>query len=30
MLETSTSIYALRFVEAGNAWHDVNKFNLFD
>ena len=27
MLETSTSIYALTFVEAGNAWHDVNKFN---
>ena len=30
MLETSTSIYALTFVEAGNAWHDVNKFNPFD
>ena len=29
MLETSTSIYALTFVEAGNAWHDVNKFNPF-
>ena len=30
MLETSSSIYALGFVEAGNAWHDVNKFNPFD
>ena len=30
MLETSTSIYALTFVEAGNAWQDVNKFNPFD
>ena len=30
MLETSTSIYALTFVEAGNAWHDVNKFNPFE
>ena len=27
MLETSTSIYALTFVEAGNAWQDVNTFN---
>ena len=30
MLETSTTIYALAFAEAGNAWHDVNKFNPFD
>lgn len=30
MLETSTSIYALSFVEAGNAWNDVSKFNPFD
>ena len=30
MLETSTSIYALTFVEAGNAWHDLNKFNSFE
>ncbi len=30
MLETSTSIYALTFVEAGNAWYEANKFNPFD
>ncbi len=30
MLETSTSIYALTFVEAGNAWQEVNKFNPFE
>ncbi|MDO4163242.1 MAG: outer membrane protein assembly factor BamA [Bacteroides sp.] len=30
MLETSTSIYALGFVEAGNAWHEVSDFNPFD
>lgn len=30
MLETSTSIYALSFLEAGNAWQDVNKFNPFE
>lgn len=30
MLETSTNIYVLSFLEAGNAWHDVNKFNPFD
>ena len=29
MLENSTSIYALGFVEAGNAWHDVSDFNPF-
>lgn len=30
MLETSTSMYALAFVEGGNAWADVKKFNPFD
>ncbi|KAA6349237.1 Outer membrane protein assembly factor BamA [termite gut metagenome] len=30
MLEPSTSIYALTFVEAGNAWNDITKFNPFD
>ncbi|MDR1004382.1 MAG: outer membrane protein assembly factor BamA [Prevotellaceae bacterium] len=30
MLETSTTIYALGFIEAGNAWHDIGKFNPFD
>ncbi len=30
MLETSTSIYALAFLEAGNAWKDVNRLNPFD
>ena len=30
MLETTTSIYALAFVEAGNAWQDVGNFNPFD
>ena len=29
MLETSTSIYAHAFLEAGNAWTDVKKFNPF-
>lgn len=29
MLQTSTSIYALAFAEAGNAWQDVNKMNPF-
>jgi outer membrane protein insertion porin family len=29
MLENSTSIYALSFVEGGNAWTDVSKFNPF-
>ena len=29
MLENSTSIYALSFVEAGNAWNDVADFNPF-
>ena len=30
MLETSTSMYALAFVEGGNAWADVKDFNPFD
>ncbi|MBR1595368.1 MAG: outer membrane protein assembly factor BamA [Phocaeicola sp.] len=30
MLENSTSIYVLGFVEGGNAWHDVTKFNPFN
>lgn len=30
MLEASTSMYALAFLEAGNAWTDVKKFNPFD
>lgn len=30
MLETSTNIYALAFVEGGNAWHNVSDFNPFD
>lgn len=29
MLENSTSIYALTFLEAGNAWQKVNQFNPF-
>ena len=29
MLENSTSIYALGFIEGGNAWEEVNKFNPF-
>ncbi|WP_300727284.1 outer membrane protein assembly factor BamA [uncultured Bacteroides sp.] len=29
MLENSTSIYALGFIEAGNAWTDVADFNPF-
>ena len=29
MLENSTSIYALGFVEAGNAWNSVTDFNPF-
>ena len=29
MLENSTSIYALGFVEAGNAWNNVTDFNPF-
>ena len=30
MLQTSTNIYGLAFVEGGNTWTDANKFNLFD
>ncbi len=30
MLGNSTNIYALTFVEGGNAWSDVKKFNPFD
>ena len=30
MLQNSTSIYGLAFVEGGNAWTSVSKFNLFD
>ena len=30
MLNGSTNIYALAFVEGGNAWTDVKKFNIFD
>ena len=30
MLENSTSIFALAFVEGGNAWQDVKKFNPFN
>lgn len=30
MLENSTSIFALAFVEGGNAWQDVKKFNPLD
>ena len=30
MLQSSTTIYGLAFVEGGNAWADASKFNLFD
>ena len=30
MLQGSTNIYALGFVEAGNAWSEIKKFNPFD
>ena len=30
MLETSTSMYALTFIEGGNAWTGINKFNPFN
>ncbi len=30
MLQNSTTIYGLAFVEGGNAWTDASKFNLFD
>ncbi len=30
MLNNSTNIYALAFMEGGNAWTDIKKFNIFD
>lgn len=30
MLQNTTNIYALAFVEAGNAWEDIKKFNPFN
>ena len=30
MLETSTSLYALAFVEGGNAWENIKDFNPFN
>ena len=30
MLGASTNIYALTFLEGGNAWQNINKFNPFD
>lgn len=30
MLQNSTNIYGLAFVEGGNAWTDMSKFNIFD
>ena len=30
MLETSTTIYAIAFAEAGNAWYEVSEFNPFN
>ena len=30
MLQNSTSIYGLAFIEGGNAWSDASRFNLFD
>ena len=30
MLENSTSIYALGFIEGGNAWTEVSNFNPFN
>ncbi len=30
ILEPSSTIYALGFVEAGNAWNDIKNFNPFD
>lgn len=30
ILEPSSTIYILGFVEAGNAWDDLKKFNPFD
>ena len=30
LMQSSTTIYGLAFVEGGNAWTDASKFNLFD
>ena len=30
MLQNSTTIYGLAFIEGGNAWTDATKFNIFD
>ncbi|MBR5861495.1 MAG: BamA/TamA family outer membrane protein [Bacteroidaceae bacterium] len=30
MMQNSTTIYGLAFVEGGNSWTDASKFNLFD
>lgn len=30
MMQSSTTIYGLAFVEGGNAWTDASKFNIFD
>ena len=30
MLETSSTIYGLAFLEGGNAWTSVSQFNPFD
>lgn len=30
MMENSTTIYGLAFLEAGNAWNSIGKFNPFD
>ena len=30
LMENSTTIYALAFVEGGNAWNSIGKFNPFD
>ena len=30
MLETSTNIYVLGFLEAGNAWNNIKDVNPFD
>jgi outer membrane protein insertion porin family len=30
MLQNSTNIYGLAFVEGGNSWTEMSKFNIFD
>ncbi len=30
LMQSSTTIYGLAFIEGGNAWTDATKFNLFD